>query len=229
MTAGLVFSGVPTGNRERQTKIDPGQLALVGVCAGLEKARCSKGQMPSVADDNMVKNFDAEDAARVHKPLRHAKVGVGGSRVAARVIVHEHDTMRRADDCRPKNFARVSHRLGQRTNRDDVMPADAVLHIQHEDGEAFAIRVEVRCGGDVGVPVSLGGFRRLAMQHRLGREHFPHGHDAPFARHPALAHTGPMPGEEFKLGHGWASFSAWSFALLNILRSQGGQRTRSSM
>src|SRR5438128_2220902 len=88
---------------------DPGQLALVGVCAGSENARFSKGQMPAVADDDVVKNFDAQDAARVHKPPCHAKVRVGWCRVPARVIVHEHKGVRRADDRRAEHFARVSH------------------------------------------------------------------------------------------------------------------------
>ena len=73
-------SRCPTGFRQalanrKWNKIDPGQRALVGVCAGLEVARCSKGHMPSVADDDMIVDGDPQDAARVHQHLRHREIG----------------------------------------------------------------------------------------------------------------------------------------------------------
>jgi len=67
--------------------------------------------VPLAADNDVVGDFDAEDAARFHEPLRHAEVSIRWRWVAARMIVHEHNAVRCADDCRAKHFPRMGHRF----------------------------------------------------------------------------------------------------------------------
>ena len=134
-------------------KQSPGQLELTGVCAGLENSRFSKRQMPLAADNDVVGHLDAENTARFHEPLRHANVGIRWRWVAARMVVHEDDTVRRADDCRPKHFAWMRHRLIQRADADEVMAPHAPLGVEQEDGKTFHVGIEQRCGGDVLSPV----------------------------------------------------------------------------
>ena len=68
--------------------------------------------MPLMLHDDVVNDFDAEDAARFYKSPRHANVRIGRRWVAARMIVHEHDAVRRADD-RSAKHSWMRHRLIQ--------------------------------------------------------------------------------------------------------------------
>ncbi len=66
-----------------------------------------------MAYDDVIEDFDTENPAGFHEPFCYATVGIGRLRVAAGVVMHEHDAMRRADDRRPEHLARMGHRLGQ--------------------------------------------------------------------------------------------------------------------
>ncbi len=118
--------------------------------------------MLRLADHNMISHFNAENASAFDKSLRRPHIGIRWLRIAARVVVHEHDAVRRTDDCRSKNFSRVGHRLAQRTDGDNLMSSNPLPHIQDQDRKTFAVRVEMRSRGDVILPVTHRMLRSVA-------------------------------------------------------------------
>ena len=129
----------------------------------------------------MIHDFDAEDAARFREPFRRAEVGIRWRRIAARMIMHEHDAIRRTDDRRAEHLAWMRHRFVERTDGDEVMAADPLAHIQHEHRETFAVRVEVRGRRDVLPPVSH-GIIRLRVTGKFVGGGFPQRDDLPLVR-----------------------------------------------
>ena len=63
--------------------------------------------MPSLSDDDVIEDGDAQDAPRLHEHFRRLHIRRRRVGFAARMIVHQHDGVGSADDRRAKDFARV--------------------------------------------------------------------------------------------------------------------------
>jgi hypothetical protein len=59
----------------------------------------------------MIDQMELEDSACFEGSFREARVRFGRTGVAARVIMHHHEAVRRMDDDRPKDFARMGQAL----------------------------------------------------------------------------------------------------------------------
>lgn len=157
--------------------------------------------MRRVADDDVVADFDLKCLASFHETMRRADVGVGWARVAAGVIVHEHNRVCCADDCCAEYLARMGDGFVERTDAHDVMPSDAFARVEQQHHETLHVRVELRCRRDVRAPVGDGIIGAQAIG--FVPCSFAHGDDFPLARTAPFPRTLRLrfPSEEVELHH----------------------------
>ncbi len=157
--------------------------------------------MRRVADDDVVANFDLKRLAGFHQTVSRADVGVGWARVAAWVIVHEHDRVCCADDRCAEYLARMGDSLIERTDAHDVMPSDALARVEQQHDETFHFGIEVWSVRYVRAPVGDGIIWAQAIG--LVRCSFAQGDDFPFARSALLPFSFRLrfPCEEVELHH----------------------------
>ncbi len=92
-----------------------------------------------VTEDDVIEQGDAEELAGLPEAGSQGAVFGARSRIAGRVIVRAQGGTRIHEDERLEDFARVNDRQGERADRNDVKPDDAVLGIKSANHELFAI------------------------------------------------------------------------------------------
>jgi hypothetical protein len=125
--------------------------------------------MAGVAHYDVVKHFDFEKLPGAYQVACNLHVGFGWRCLAARVIVREHKGSGSGHNCQPKYFAGVNQDRVLCADTDQIMPFDAAAGIQHQNNEAFTLRVQRRSRLHLIVLRLYGGFASpILFIHGLG-------------------------------------------------------------
>src|SRR2546428_4101043 len=93
--------------------------------------------------DHVVEHFDFDQLPRSDQIARHFDVRLGRRRFAAGMVVKGDDGRRSYDDRRAKHFPWMHEDRVECANRNQLVPANSSAGVEHQDGEALTVRVEV--------------------------------------------------------------------------------------
>ena len=93
-----------------------------------------------VGEDEMVQERDAEQLRSLPEPAGEHAIFLAWCGIAGRVIVCTNPSTGVHQDQRLKHLSRMHDGQGQRADRDDIDPDDAVLGIEPADQELFAVQ-----------------------------------------------------------------------------------------
>src|SRR5690242_12673870 len=85
-------------------------------------------------------------------------------------------------DCPSKHLARLHKNCIESTDSQELVTLNPPPGVKHQNGEAFAIRVEIRPGGDMQPPILHRLLWRVAQEHLLGHRTFPERSNLVFLR-----------------------------------------------
>ena len=118
--------------------------------------------MAGVTDDNVIHNFNPEQLTSAGQFAGDPDIRVTRHRIPGGMVVQEDHGMRRGHNCGPEHLAAVRKGLVEKTDGHQVMPSNPLPGVEQEDGEAFAVGVELWGGRNVQAPVVSGTLRRVA-------------------------------------------------------------------
>lgn len=130
----------------------------------------------------MVNHVDLQQLPGANEVARHLDVGLGGSRVAGGVVVHEYHRCGAADDRYTEYLARMNEDRVQGADGHKLVPFHPAAGVEENDHKTLGLGVEVGIGGDVQPPVIGGLIGRLANEHGLRHWTIPQGNDLEFFR-----------------------------------------------
>jgi len=143
--------------------------------SGGEVAHVAEGGEIAVANHDMVEYLDFEELAGADKVAGHADVAIRRRAFAAGVVVHDDDGAGGGGDGQPEDFAGMHQNGVGGAQGDELMSLDAAAGVQEQDGEAFAIGVEVGMGDDMAVPIVGGFVGGVTLEHGGGGGTFAQG------------------------------------------------------
>ena len=99
-----------------------------------------KTEMAVFAQNDMIQQRDAEELSALAESLREEAIFLARGRVAGWVVMGTDERGRIHQDQRLKDFTRMDDGQGQRADRDDIDPDDAVFGIESAHEELFSIQ-----------------------------------------------------------------------------------------
>ena len=156
--------------------------------------------MSAVPDDDVVADLDFEQLAGANQVARDFDVRLRWRRLAAGVVVHEHDCRGGERDSNFEDLARMHEYRIERPDGHQMVATNATTCVEQQDRETLAFRVKLHRGRYLTAPIIRRSLGRVAKLHLLGRRTFTQRHDFPFARFaPAEAFRFGL--EQFRLIH----------------------------
>src|SRR3954471_15492466 len=109
--------------------------SLLFLTEELNQLERTEARMAIAADDDVVVDGDAELLACLDDPAGHVDIGHRRSRIAGRVVVHEHDGARGKLERPLDHLARIDGRVVDRALLLHLIGDELVLAVEEQDAE----------------------------------------------------------------------------------------------